>query len=81
MGDVARTRLRCPRCRSRDLLLMEIGTWWTAFQVKNGSFDRKGYHEPGEIFRLVAECTGCGHEWKVRGAIQITDICEEPSHD
>lgn len=73
----ATTRIRCPKCRSRTFHFVEIGEWTTSFEVKDGQLDRaEGYHEPGSYTRLEAQC-GCGHSWKVRGAIQISNAVQE----
>lgn len=69
------TRVRCPKCRSRDLELTEVGYWTSSWIVIKGRTVRKeGYHEPGGMDRVDAECRKCKHLWRVRGAIQITDV-------
>jgi hypothetical protein len=69
------TKLRCPKCRSNDLQLVEHGWWTSAWSVTNGRAVRKeGYHEPGGIEFVRAECLACRHDWRVRKAIQITDV-------
>lgn len=80
MGEAEKTRLRCPRCRSRDLYLTETNASVTTFNVRNGLVDRMGYHEPGCYIRLEAQCALCTHRWKVRRAIQVTDVCQEIDH-
>lgn len=73
----ATTSIRCPKCRSKTFCFVEINECSTSFFVQNGQLDRnEGYHEPGQYTRLEAQC-GCGHAWKVRGAIQITDAVVE----
>ena len=80
MTTDASTRVRCPRCRSRSLQLNEVGEWTTTWEVRNGRLRRReGYHEPGSYLYVWAECIGCGHHWRVRGAIQITDVVTEDS--
>lgn len=75
MRDPVQTKLRCPRCRGRDLQLTESGTWTSSWVVKNGHFDRcEGNHEPESVDRLDAACRNCQHRWKPRGANQIDDI-------
>ncbi len=75
----ASTEVRC-KCGSRDLDLVEEGVWTTTFNVSGGRLDRaKGFHEPGTIERLGAECSRCGRRWRPRrsdrrAAIQITDV-------
>jgi len=77
MGRPATTKIRCPKCRSRTFTFVESGEWTSSFEVTDGRLDRaEGYHEPGCMLRLEAQCP-CGHHWKVRGAIQITDAVTE----
>jgi len=81
-GDrIVSTRLRCPKCKSANLDLVESGTWTTSWEVNAGKFDRdEGYHTPGSIDRLDANCLACRHQWKPRGAFQIDHVVsQEPS--
>jgi phage FluMu protein Com len=83
MSDVemVTTKVRCPKCKSSDLLLREIGTWTSQFVVTDGRFDRKaGQHEPESIDRLEAKCRRCAHTWKVRDAFQIDHAVVENKH-
>ena len=77
MGErPATTKIRCPKCRS-TFHFVETGEWTTSFEVQYGKLDRaSGFHEPACMTRLEAQCH-CGHHWKIRRAIQITDAVEE----
>lgn len=78
---IVSTKIRCPKCKSPDLLLYEVGTWTSEFKVDDGKFDRnEGIHEPGSVDRLEATCRGCEHHWKVRGAQQIDDAVSAPTN-
>lgn len=80
MGKLVETKVRCPKCKSKDLILVEVGTWSSEFKVTCGKFDRQeGFHEPGSVDRLEATCSSCKHQWKVRGAGQIDDAVYSPS--
>ncbi len=71
---LVQTKLRCPRCKSRDLRLHEQVNCTTTFIVMGGQFDRnEGWNEPGSIEGVWSECSRCGHGWRVRGADQIDD--------
>ena len=75
MTQLVTTKLRCPRCKSPDLLLVETGSWSSQWTVKDGSFDRKeGFHDPESVDRIDAHCRRCEHRWKPRGAFQIDDV-------
>lgn len=67
------SRIRCPKCKSKDLVLKEFIVCSGSFKQVNGVIDEEGYNNPGEYFRVDAECSKCGHRWKVKRAIQITD--------
>lgn len=78
----ATTHIRCPRCRSNNLMFVESGTWTTSWEVSNGRFDRsEGYHNPESVDRLDAKCRDCHHGWKPRKAWQIDDVCKEEESD
>lgn len=74
----AKTSLRCPKCGSRSLTLVESATWTTEWNVVDGAFDRaEGYSNPVSIDRLDAHCVKCAHNWKPRRAWQVDDVCVE----
>jgi RNA polymerase subunit RPABC4/transcription elongation factor Spt4 len=76
MSEIAKTSLRCPKCKSKDFSLDE---YWVghfiSFEVIEGTFNRrKGILEPGNPNSLHAGCHKCGHMWKVRGAGSVYDV-------
>jgi Zn finger protein HypA/HybF involved in hydrogenase expression len=74
----ATTHIRCPKCRSADLSLTEVGDVSLTWHVKGGSFDRsKGYRDYGSLHTVFGNCTKCDHQWRLKRAIQITDVCKE----
>jgi hypothetical protein len=76
----ATTKICCPKCKSRDFLFLEVGTWSSEFVVRDGKLDRsEGNHEPESVDRLEGKCSKCQHHWKVRGAAQIDDAVSETS--
>jgi phage FluMu protein Com len=76
--EIVSTNVRCPKCKSANLYLREIGTWSSQFVVTDGRFDRKeGQHQPESVDRLEAKCRECAHTWKVRGAFQIDHAVAE----
>lgn len=78
----ATTHIRCPKCRSKDINLVETSSWTTEWAVTDGKFDRAaGYHEPMSVDRLDAKCHKCEYTWKPRGAWQIDDVCIEIEED
>ncbi|MDW9650838.1 hypothetical protein GOB33_22400 [Sinorhizobium meliloti] len=78
MTRPATTHIRCPKCRSRNLVFIETSTWETTWDVTEGKFDlddRLG--NPSHIERIEAECRECKHGWKPRNAWQVDDVCTE----
>ena len=76
MKDVVKSKLICPKCKSKDLYIREI---WHGHLIEwkqtNGIFDiNDGNSDVGNPAFVEATCIGCDHSWKVRKAIQITGI-------
>jgi predicted Zn-ribbon and HTH transcriptional regulator len=74
--EITETTVRCPKCKSSNLRLIELwkdhGIFW---QQLGGKIDRnKGYIESGDPYKIQAECYKCEHVWTVRGATQITNV-------
>jgi hypothetical protein len=69
---------QCPRCGSRTLTIIESSIAMTDFEQTDGVIGTEGFHHHGCIFRVDCRCHGCGHKWKPRGAIQITDFDSRP---
>lgn len=72
----ALTKLRCPKCRSNTISLIEFVEASTAFEVVNGKLNREaGIHELGGfIGPMVGECRGCNHRWKLRGRVSNIEM-------
>lgn len=72
------TLLRCPKCKSRDLEIVETTEGLLCFRVVNGLLNRgAGMVESGGIVGLNANCLKCRHHWKPRKAHQIDDVASE----
>ena len=58
---------KCPKCGCKDMTLTEL---WRdhsiQFTLINGDL-RGGIMEPGDAYRVEAECSKCHHEWKLKG--------------
>lgn len=74
------TRIKCPLCKSKSIIIQEhivcIGEWYQ----ENGILSNEAINFPSDYFKLTAKCN-CGHEWRIRKAIQITDIIEEAPNE
>lgn len=76
MIDIVKTTVKCPKCKSIDLELVEVWNGATvSWQQTNGQIDRAyGNLEPGDPCKVEGRCKKCQHEWTVRGASQISDV-------
>ncbi len=70
--------IRCPKCRSdgENIILREM---WRDHciefdQRKDGTIEPEGILLEGSACRVDGKCGVCGHGWKLRGILQITDI-------
>lgn len=76
MQEIVQSKIRCPKCKNKEILLIEI---WKGHEITwqanaDGFFDRMdGNLESGDPFRVEARCSKCDHQWKVRNASQIGD--------
>lgn len=69
------TKRKCPKCRSQEICLIEL---WKDhaiyFQVEDGQVDlENGSLEPGNPYKVEAECKSCKHRWTIKGVSQIHD--------
>lgn len=69
---------RCPRCGSTPLRFWE---YWTGFTTvfeadKDGHPEEIGLHKEGDPTHVIADCK-CGHSWRLRGVLQITDLARD----
>jgi hypothetical protein len=71
-------RKQCPKCRSKKI---EIREHWTYFLTwtpdAEGKYEKEGWSESGEPFKVTAECLDCHHRWTLRGVTQIQDYFME----
>jgi|GEM_PF-4344941 len=58
--------IRCPKCRSLDISLVEHITCYSRWHPG----EEKGWHGDGEYFKVTGECN-CGHHWTLRGYVQV----------
>lgn len=73
MSRVVKSTAKCPKCKSRNLSLIELWRGHTIqWEQVNGEFDRDdGILEPGDPYKLEAKCKECGHKWTISKATQI----------
>jgi hypothetical protein len=73
------TKIRCPKCRCKNIQLTEFVEASTTFQVTDGKLNREdGIHELGNfIGRMAGKCDGCGHLWALRKASEIETVVTE----
>lgn len=75
-NSIVKTKCKCPKCKSDDLIFMEVWEGHTiTWECISGKFDREdGALEPGDPYRVDGKCKKCQHVWRIRKALQIDDI-------
>lgn len=68
-------KLKCSKCDCKQLNLNELWKNHCAdYFYDNGAISSKGNLSEGDPYMVEAQCTNCGHTWKVKGARQISDV-------
>ena len=76
--DIVKSKAKCPKCKNtKELTLIEVWKGHTiSWEVEDGKFDRNdGALEHGDAYKVEGKCK-CGHQWTIRGALQISDVAE-----
>ena len=67
---------KCPKCRRLPIIYLEM---WAGHSIEFAAVDgvpeKEGNLEAGSPTHVIAEC-GCGHMWRLRGVLQITDVVD-----
>jgi hypothetical protein len=79
MEKIVHSRVKCPKCSSKDLFLVEV---WEGHAIHweqiDGKFDRNdGVLEPGDAYKVESVCKKCNHRWRIRNTLQIDDIIKD----
>ncbi len=76
---IVTSTLTCPKCKSNNLILIEVWDGHTISWVQeNSKFDRHdGNIEYGSPHHLEAKCTLCSYQWKTRKKYSIDYIISE----
>lgn len=82
-SSVMQSTVKCPRCKSNNLVLTEVWTGHTIeWEQEGGVIDKnKGSSEPGDPYTVNGLCKDCFHEWKLKGVIQITQVLKEVNNN
>jgi len=78
MEKFVNSKVRCPKCKSKDLRLIEVWEGHTIqWEQVDGKFDRNaGSLEPGDAYKVEGKCKKCSHQWTIRKTLQIDDVVE-----
>lgn len=70
---IVQSRLKCFKCKSNNLLLVEVWTDHTIlWEQLDGKFDRNdGNLDMGGPKCVECTCKNCGHQWKPKNCPQI----------
>lgn len=76
-----RSKAICPKCKSRDLFLIEIWDGATiCWEQINGEFDKNdGTMEPGGPTKVEGKCKTCNYMWTFRNIHQINYLIAAPT--
>lgn len=82
MSKIVQSTVKCPKCKSKDLFLIEVWHGHTiSWEQQNGKFDRSyGSSDPGNPHHLEGNCKKCKHLWKIRNAFQIDFVIKEDNN-
>jgi len=70
---------RCPRCRAVEVCWVEHCLATTTFDQTASGIGEEGFHSNGaDPFAVYGHCQACGHEWRAKGILQITDLPGHP---
>lgn len=70
-----KSNIKCPHCKSTNLYLNEWVECTTQFHQVGGVVDTTDTNnEPGNTFKVTAECEECGHIWRVRNMVNMVSI-------
>lgn len=73
--DNRKTKVKCPKCKSTNLYLVEEGTWGTSHYQENGVIQPDSHNnEPGDYYKLTGECVECNHKWTIKNASNVLSV-------
>lgn len=73
-GRIATRRIKCPKCRQPPAEYIEHVHVSTTFDAGPEWRSDEGHHSMGgDAFAVDAVCS-CGHRWRLRGIVQITNL-------
>lgn len=69
--------LKCPKCRRHypDIIDLYINHAVTFCGNDSGYYD-KGLLSIDDVYKQVAKCRYCGHQWTIRKTVDIKDVME-----
>ncbi len=68
-------RVRCPKCKSVDVDLVELASTSMRFhQCPDGAIRRVESEVIPQVYALQGECRPCDHVWRIRGHWQISTL-------
>ena len=65
--NIRKTKAICPKCKSKNLSIIEISEAEQIWYQVDGVINREeGFMEPGNIVRVEGRCDECGHRWRFK---------------
>lgn len=75
--SIVKSKARCPKCRSKNLILIEYTKCISTWEQIDGIIDQNEvWHDIDNIIGIYGECNKCNHKWRFR-CFQITNLIEE----
>lgn len=72
--NYTKTKAICPKCKSKNLTIIEVSDAFQSWDQVNGIIDRNdGIMNHGDITRVEGICDECNYRWKFRCS-QIDDL-------
>jgi hypothetical protein len=74
MSATANNVRRCPGCGGRRISWTERSVAFQTFEQDADGISRIGWMSHGDIFGVWGHCAACGHEWRARGVLMVTQL-------
>jgi len=72
--DIKKSKAKCPKCRSDNLLILEKSIHYQEWEQIDGMIDKaEGYMNSGDVIGTWGKCKNCEHSWRFK-SLQITGL-------
>lgn len=72
-----KSRVKCPKCKSKNLSIYEITEAYGVYNQDEGIIDLKSRsNDFGNIVRVDGYCEKCSYRWKIKNSTDINDLSQ-----